>query len=69
LEFDKKVKLFRNQYSMSRYNTNLEIVIDRKKLFYNAYDQIMNKNPFVLKKTLNIKYNEEEGIDFGGILR
>jgi len=54
---------------MSRYNTNLEIVIDRKKLFYNAYDQIMNKNPFVLKKTLNIKYNEEEGIDFGGILR
>jgi len=54
---------------MSIYNGNLEFIIDRKSLFYDAYDQIMNKSPYELKKRLSIKYIKEEGIDAGGLLR
>ena len=56
IEFDKKIKLFRNQYKMNMYNADLEIFINRKNLFYDTYDQIMNKTPFELKKKLHIKY-------------
>jgi len=54
---------------MDIHNTKLEIFINRKSLFSNAYDQIMNKNPYELKKTLCIKYIGEIGIDAGGLLR
>jgi len=51
------------------YNKNLEIFINRNKLFYDAYEHIMYKNPFELKKQLRIKYKEEEGVDAGGLLK
>jgi len=54
---------------MNLYNADFEIFINRKNLFYDTYDQIMNKNPFELKKKLHIKYKGEEGIDAGGLLR
>ena len=69
MEFDKKIKMFKNQYMMNTYNRYLEILINRKNLFYEAYYHIMNKNPFELKKNLKIKYKEEEGIDARGLLK
>jgi len=51
------------------YNAKLEIVIERKSIFYDAYEQIMDKSPQELKRRLNIKYKREEGIDAGGLLR
>jgi len=54
---------------MNTYNRYLEILINRKNLFYEAYYHIMNKNPFELKKNLKIKYKEEEGIDARGLLK
>jgi len=47
----------------------LYISINRKSLFYDAYDQIINESPYELKKKLRIKYIEESGIDAGGLLR
>jgi len=69
MEFDKKVRNFRSQYTMCVYDADLEISIDRKNLFYDAYENIMNENSRYLKKRLNIKYKKEEGIDIGGLLR
>jgi len=55
---------------MSKFSgIDTKIFIDRKSLFYDAYDQIMNKSPYELKKNLCIKYKNELGIDAGGLLR
>jgi len=54
---------------MKIYNDDLEIFIDRKSLFYDAYEQIMNRSIYQLKKRLHIRYIGEEGIDEGGLLR
>jgi len=43
---------------MNKYNRNLEILINRKNLFYDAYSQIMNIIPFELKK--NLMFGEKE---------
>jgi len=69
IEFDKKVKRLRNRHAMNVFNKNLELIIDRKYLFIDAYEQIMNKNPYELKNRLSIKYKGEEGLDAGGLLR
>jgi len=61
--------MFRNQYSMIIYKSPLEIFVDRKNLFYDTYNQIMNKSPVELRKSLNVKFKKEEGIDFGGLSR
>jgi len=61
--------MFRNQYSLNPYNLNLNIYINRKSLFYDAYYQIMRKSPLELKSRLRIKYKGEEGLDAGGLLR
>ena len=48
---------------------NEKILINRKSLFFDAYDQIMSRRPYELMRGLSIKYKEEEGIDSGGLLR
>ena len=54
---------------MNLYDSNLELYINRKNLFYDAYDIIMSKDPYELKKRLCIRYMGEEGLDAGGLLR
>jgi len=54
---------------MNIYKEYLDLYINRRCLFYDAHDQIMNKNPIELKKSLRIKYKGEEGVDAGGLLR
>jgi len=54
---------------MRIHNSDLDIFISRKNLFNGAYDQIMSLNPNKLKERLHIKYEEEVGIDAGGLLR
>jgi len=48
-------------------NTFLEI--DRKNIFRDAFNEIMDKSPQELKKRLSIIYKKEEGVDAGGLLR
>jgi len=79
IEFDKKVKEFRDLRKTNDLNLlfdeliqldpYLKIYIDRKSLFYDAYNQIMNKSVYKLKKGFHIKYIGEEGMDYGGLLR
>jgi len=61
--------MFRNRNKIHIYKINLDIFINRKTLFFDAYDQIMNKSPEELKKRLYIKYKGEEGVDAGGLLK
>jgi len=69
IEFDKKVKRFRNRNSMVINKTKLDIFINRENLFYDAYNQIMSKSPLELRNKLCITYLGERGIDLGGLLR
>jgi len=72
IEFDRKVKKFRNTNKININNIFFNqpiIYINRKSLFYEAYNQIMNKTIYELKKGFGIKYLEEEGVDSGGLLR
>jgi len=72
IEFDKKVKAFRNQHTMNvnnTYNSKIEIYIDRESLFSDAHGQIMNLRPSQLKQRLRINYIGEVGVDAGGLLR
>jgi len=59
-----------NIYNISSiFGPNLNIYIDRKSLFYDAHNEIMNKSVYELKKGFNIKYMGEIGVDCGGLLR
>ena len=70
IEFEKKVKKYRNRLSLGiNYAEKVNLYIDRKYLLYDAYDQIIEKNTMELKKRLNIVYKEEDGVDAGGLLR
>jgi len=54
---------------MNTCNEDLTIYINRSKLLYDAYDQIMYRTPLELTRRLCIVYIGEEGIDTGGLLR
>ncbi len=69
IEFDKKVKKFRSRYAMLMFNVNLIIYIRRERIFFDAYDEIMNKTLSELKKRLRINYLGEYSTDAGGLLR
>jgi len=70
IEFDKKVKEFRKSYIINnQYYPFIELYIDRKSLFYDAYNQIMNKSTLGLKSGFRINYIGEQGVDYGGLLR
>jgi len=69
IKFDKKVNTFRNRNIMTIENKKLKIFINRRNLFFDAYNQIIHKSPQDLKKKLFIIYKGEEGVDAGGLLR
>ena len=54
---------------MTNINTVTGIEVHRSNLFNDAYNGIMNKSPYELKKILRVKYIGEIGIDAGGLLR
>jgi len=68
--YERKVAQLRCQDSMKIGDEFTSILLDRTKLFYYAYQKIMNLKPLKLKNKLSITYKGEEGIDcYGGILR
>ncbi|ORX64502.1 HECT-domain-containing protein [Anaeromyces robustus] len=69
IQFENKIKKLRSQLDMQRAETKLIITINRNNLFYNAYEIFMNHSPEDLKKVLRIRYEGEEGLDAGGLLR
>jgi len=45
------------------------ITVERGNIFNDAYQGIMNILPYNLKNRLEIVYEGEEGLDYGGLLR
>jgi len=68
MKFDNKVKMFRKKYSLNIYNRYLTILISRKNLFRDTYENIMNNDPSELKKNLYINIEEKEIIT-GNLLK
>eukprot|EP00833_Pecoramyces_ruminatium_P017319 jgi/Orpsp1_1/1191351/evm.model.d7180000085114.2 len=63
-----KIKL-RSLNEMKEIDGSTCIKIHRNNIFNDAFNAIMSKTPQELKKRLRIEYENERGIDAGGLLR
>ncbi|AAS51865.1 ADL055Cp [Eremothecium gossypii ATCC 10895] len=68
-DFRRKVIYFRSQPSLRILPGQCHIRVRRKNIFEDAYQEIMRQSPDDLKKRLMIKFDGEEGLDYGGVSR
>ncbi|AMD21038.1 HEL243Cp [Eremothecium sinecaudum] len=68
-DFRRKVIYFRSQPSLRILPGQCHIRVRRKHIFEDAYQEIMRQTPEDLKKRLMIKFDSEEGLDYGGVSR
>ena len=45
------------------------IVVRRKNILEDAFEQVMRMSPLELRRKLVIKFQDEEGLDYGGVSR
>ncbi|SMN19072.1 similar to Saccharomyces cerevisiae YER125W RSP5 E3 ubiquitin ligase of the NEDD4 family [Maudiozyma saulgeensis] len=68
-DFRRKVIYFRSQPALRILPGQCHIKVRRKNIFEDAYQEIMRQTPEDLKKRLMIKFDGEEGLDYGGVSR
>lgn len=68
-DFRRKVIYFRSQPALRILPGQCHIKVRRKNIFEDAYQEIMRQSPEDLKKRLMIKFDGEEGLDYGGVSR
>jgi E3 ubiquitin-protein ligase NEDD4 len=68
-DFRRKLIYFRSQPSMRAQPGNCQIKVRRNHIFEDSYAEIMRQTPNDLKKRLMIKFDGEEGLDYGGVSR
>ncbi|KAF7295117.1 hypothetical protein MIND_01050100 [Mycena indigotica] len=68
-DFRRKLIYFRSQPAMRAQPGNCQIKIRRNHLFEDSYAEIMRQTPNDLKKRLMIKFDGEDGLDYGGLSR
>ena len=68
-DFRRKVIYFRSQPVLRILPGQCHIKVRRKNIFEDAYQEIMRQTPEDLKKRLMIKFDGEEGLDYGGVSR
>ncbi|BAO42260.1 e3 ubiquitin-protein ligase RSP5 [Kluyveromyces marxianus] len=68
-DFRRKVIYFRSQPALRILPGQCHIRVRRKNIFEDAYQEIMRQTPEDLKKRLMIKFDGEEGLDYGGVSR
>ncbi|KAJ3272680.1 hypothetical protein HDV01_005316 [Terramyces sp. JEL0728] len=68
-DFRRKLVYFRSQATIRPIAGQLHIVVRRESLFEDAFSEIMRYPPNELKKRLMIKFQGEEGLDYGGLSR
>ena len=68
-DFRRKLIYFRSQPAMRAQPGNCQIKIRRNHIFEDSYAEIMRKTPSDLKKRLMIKFDGEDGLDYGGVSR
>ncbi|KAI0035962.1 hypothetical protein K488DRAFT_76298 [Vararia minispora EC-137] len=68
-DFRRKLIYFRSQPAMRAQPGNCQIKIRRNHIFEDSYAEIMRQTPNDLKKRLMIKFDGEDGLDYGGLSR
>ena len=68
-DFRRKLIYFRSQPGMRAQPGICEIKVRRNHIFEDSYAEIMRQTPNDLKRRLMIKYEGEDGLDYGGIER
>ena len=68
-DFRRKLIYFRSQPEMRPVPGQSQIRIRRSFIFEDAYAEIINLKPVDLKKRLLIKFDGEDGLDYGGVSR
>ena len=68
-DFRRKLIYFRSQPAMRCQPGHCGIRVRRNHLFEDSYSEIMRQRPEELKKRLMIKFDGEDGLDYGGVSR
>ena len=68
-DFRRKLIYFRSQPAMRAQPGNCQIKIRRNHIFEDSYAEIMRQSSSDLKKRLMIKFDGEDGLDYGGVSR
>ncbi|PVG00224.1 HECT-domain-containing protein [Serendipita vermifera] len=68
-DFRRKLIYFRSQPALRTQPGNCQIKIRRNHIFEDSYAEIMRQSPNDLKKRLMIKFDGEDGLDYGGLSR
>lgn len=68
-DFRRKVIYFRSQPALRILPGQCHIKVRRDRIFEDSYLEIMRQTPDDLKKRLMIKFDGEEGLDYGGVSR
>ncbi|CAG8459561.1 16376_t:CDS:10 [Acaulospora morrowiae] len=68
-DFRRKLIYFRSQPALRPVPGQCHIKIRRNFIFEDAYSEIMRQQPQDLKKRLMIKFDGEDGLDYGGLSR
>lgn len=68
-DFRRKLIYFRSQPALRSQPGNCQMKVRRDHLFEDSYAEIMRQTPSDLKKRLMIKFDGEDGLDYGGVSR
>ncbi|KAG0263617.1 hypothetical protein BG011_008467 [Mortierella polycephala] len=68
-DFRRKLIYFRSQPALRPVPGQCHIKVRRSHIFEDAYHEIMRQSPTDLKKRLMIKFEGEDGLDYGGLSR
>ncbi|KAK9768070.1 hypothetical protein K7432_001606 [Basidiobolus ranarum] len=68
-DFRRKLIYFRSQPALRPIPGQCHIKVRRDHIFEDAYAEIMRQTPAELKKRLMIKFEGEDGLDYGGLSR
>ncbi|OZJ02783.1 putative E3 ubiquitin-protein ligase hulA [Bifiguratus adelaidae] len=68
-DFRRKLIYFRSQPALRPIPGQCQIKVNRNRLFEDSFAEIMRQSPSDLKKRLMIKFDGEDGLDYGGVSR
>lgn len=68
-DFRRKLIYFRSQPALRSNTGQCHVKVSRNNIFEGSYTEIMRQTPNDLKKRLMIKFEGEDGLDYGGLSR
>ena len=68
-DFRRKLIYFRSQPALRILSGQCHVKVRRNHIFDDSYAEIMRQNPADLKKRLMVKFDGEDGLDYGGLSR